>query len=157
PGQQRMAAAVERAVATGEHLLVQAGTGTGKSLAYLVPALRVDGPVVVSTSTLALQSQLVDHDLPRLCDAVAPLLGRRPTFALLRGRHHCRGLARLDATAADEGPDALFDLTGKSRRWLNKAGRLGRQVQRLRNWGLETATGNRDELDPKVKNAAWQL
>src|SRR5690606_25064600 len=157
PGQQRMAAAVERAVATGEHLLVQAGTGTGKSLAYLVPALLVDGPVVVSTSTLALQSQLVDHDLPRLCDAVEPLLGRRPTFALLKGRHHYLCLARLDATATDEGPEALFDLTGEGTRWLGEAGRLGRQVQRLRDWGLETATGDRDELDPGVEDTAWRL
>src|SRR5690606_27857955 len=58
PGQQQMVQAVARAAVTGEHLLVQAGTGTGKSLAYLVPALLVDGPVVVSTATLALQSQL---------------------------------------------------------------------------------------------------
>jgi ATP-dependent DNA helicase DinG len=157
PGQQRMAAAVDRAVATGEHLLVQAGTGTGKSLAYLVPALRVDGPVVVSTSTLALQSQLVDHDLPRLVDAVEPLLGRRPTFALLKGRHHYLCLARLEATAADEGPEALFDLTGEGTRWLGEAGRLGRQVQRLREWGEQTATGDRDELDPGVDDAAWRL
>ena len=75
---------------------MQAGTGTGKSLAYLAPALTVDGPVVVSTATLALQSQLVEHDLPRLADAVAPLLGRRPTFAVLKGRHHYLCLARLD-------------------------------------------------------------
>jgi ATP-dependent DNA helicase DinG len=81
PGQQAMAAAVARAAATGEHLLVQAGTGTGKSLAYLVPALahavRHDAPVVVSTATLALQAQVVDRDLPRVADALTPLLGRR--------------------------------------------------------------------------------
>ena len=81
PGQQRMADAVAEAVEGSEHLLVQAGTGTGKSLAYLVPSLLVDGPVVVSTATLALQHQLVDHDLPRLAEAVAPVLGRTPTFA----------------------------------------------------------------------------
>ena len=68
-----MAAAVAEAVAEEEHLLVQAGTGTGKSLAYLVPALLVDGPVVVSTATLALQHQLVDQDLPRLAEAVEPI------------------------------------------------------------------------------------
>jgi ATP-dependent DNA helicase DinG len=66
PGQQAMAEAVEAAVRDEQHLLVQAGTGTGKSLAYLVPALLAEPPVVVSTATLALQHQLVDHDLPRL-------------------------------------------------------------------------------------------
>ena len=88
PGQVRMAEAVARAFATGEHLAVQAGTGTGKSLAYLVPAIARaiadESPVVVSTATIALQRQLVDRDLPRLVDAVAAGLPRRPTFALLR-------------------------------------------------------------------------
>src|SRR3954470_9606642 len=81
PGQEEMAAAIERAVKDREHLLVQAGTGTGKSLAYLTPALLVDGPVVVSTATLALQNQLVEHDLPRLADAVEPVLARRPGWS----------------------------------------------------------------------------
>src|SRR5207248_205578 len=103
PGQQAMAAAVAKAAETGEHLLVQAGTGTGKSLAYLVPSLLVDGPVVVSTATLALQSQLVDHDLPRLEIGRASCRGRRPTFAVLKGRHHYVCLARL-AAAGGEGP-----------------------------------------------------
>jgi ATP-dependent DNA helicase DinG len=159
PGQQRMAAAVADAAASGEHLLVQAGTGTGKSLAYLAPALLVDGPVVISTATLALQSQLVDHDLPKLCDAVEPLLGRRPTFAVLKGRHHYLCLAKLDATGTDDSPEALFDTAGSGgTTWLGEAGRLGRQIQRLRDWGLEdTATGDRDELDPGVDDAAWRL
>ena len=89
-GQVRMAEAVGNALATGEHLAVQAGTGTGKSLAYLVPALRhaVDTghTVVVSTATIALQNQLVGRDLPRVVDAVAPGLGVRPAFAILKGR-----------------------------------------------------------------------
>src|SRR2546423_5205026 len=109
PGQQAMAAAVAKAAETVEHLLVQAGTGTGKSLAYLIPALLVDGPVVVSTATLALQSQLVDHDLPRLAKAVKPLLGREPTFAVLKGRHHYLCLARLDSSTAEEPDDVLFE------------------------------------------------
>lgn len=158
PGQQRMAAAVAQAAETGEHLLVQAGTGTGKSLAYLVPALLVDGPVVISTATLALQSQLVDVDLPRLCDTVEPLLGRRPSFAVLKGRHHYLCLARVDSTGADEPQDGLFDAAGTGgNTWVGEAGRLGRQIQRLRDWGLESTTGDRDELDPGVEDAAWRL
>jgi ATP-dependent DNA helicase DinG len=157
-GQVRMATAVAQAVADGEHLLVQAGTGTGKSLAYLVPSLLVGGPVVVSTATLALQHQLVEHDLPRLADAVTPLLGRRPTFAVLKGRHHYLCLAKLDGSGAEEA-DGLFDVgggTGGSVKWLGEAGRLGKQVVRLREWALETGTGDRDELDPGVDDTAWR-
>lgn len=151
-----MAAAIASAVSSGEHLLVQAGTGTGKSLAYLVPALLVEGPVVVSTATLALQHQLVDRDLPRLADAVEPLLGRRPTFAVLKGRHHYLCLAKLDSAQADE-PDALFDVdAGGPTRWLGEAGRLGQQMQRLREWAKETSTGDRDELDPGVDETVWR-
>jgi ATP-dependent DNA helicase DinG len=161
PGQQKMAEAIERSIATREHLLVQAGTGTGKSLAYLTPALTVDGPVVVSTATLALQSQLVDHDLPRLADAVEPLLGRRPTFAVLKGRHHYLCLARLDNSTEDEPEDTLFDAPaarpGGGTKWLGEAGRLGKQVQRLRDWAEKTDTGDRDELDPGVDDQAWRL
>ncbi|TYC26015.1 ATP-dependent DNA helicase [Micromonospora sp. MP36] len=158
PGQQQMAEAIERSIASGEHLLVQAGTGTGKSLAYLAPALTVDGPVVVSTATLALQSQLVDHDLPRLADAVEPLLGRRPTFAVLKGRHHYLCLARLDSSVEDEPEEALFDAPrpGGGTKWLGEAGRLGKQMQRLRDWAEETATGDRDELDPGVDDQVWR-
>ena len=77
-GQIEMAGAVEQAMNDGEHLLVQAGTGTGKSLGYLVPAiLRANKGVmpdgtnrtVIATATLALQRQLVDHDLPSAVDA----------------------------------------------------------------------------------------
>ncbi|MEU1585810.1 ATP-dependent DNA helicase [Micromonospora sp. NPDC005710] len=171
PGQLQMTTAIEECVASGEHLLVQAGTGTGKSLAYLAPALTVDGPVVVSTATLALQSQLVDHDLPRLADAVEPVLGRRPTFAVLKGRHHYLCLARLDNSTEDEPEDALFDAPaarpgggalGKPDpaqpvKWLGEAGRLGKQVERLRAWAEKTATGDRDELDPGVDEQAWRL
>ncbi len=147
-----------RSADTGEHLLVQAGTGTGKSLAYLTPALLVDGPVVISTATLALQSQLVDHDLPRLVAAVEPLLGRRPTFAVLKGRHHYLCMARLDNSSADEPDDALFDAPPSGRtRWLGEVGRLGKQIGRLRDWAMETATGDRDELDPGVDDQSWRL
>ncbi|WP_425413405.1 ATP-dependent DNA helicase [Micromonospora pallida] len=161
PGQQQMVTAIEECVTAREHLLVQAGTGTGKSLGYLAPALTVDGPVVVSTATLALQAQLVEHDLPRLAESVEPLLGRQPTFAVLKGRHHYLCLARLDSSTEDEPVDTLFDAapanSGGGTRWLGEAGRLGKQVQRLRDWAMETDTGDRDELDPGVDDQAWRL
>jgi ATP-dependent DNA helicase DinG len=158
PGQREMATAIEQAVREQEHLLVQAGTGTGKSLAYLVPSLLTDGPVVISTATLALQHQLVDHDLPRLASAVAARLRRTPTFAVLKGRHHYLCLAKLDGGTAEE-PDALFDAGesgGGTVRWLGEAGRLGKQIQRIRDWADETRTGDRDELDPGVDDLTWR-
>ena len=84
-----MAAAVDNAIQNKEHLAVQAGTGTGKSLAYLIPSLRyavrTGRTVVISTATIALQRQLVDRDLPRLAEALAKPLRRAPEFAILRG------------------------------------------------------------------------
>jgi ATP-dependent DNA helicase DinG len=157
PGQQEMVRAITEALETGEHLLVQAGTGTGKSLAYLTPALLVDGPVVISTATLALQSQLVDHDLPRLVKAVTPLLHRQPTYAVLKGRHHYVCLARLESSTEEEPEDALFDSAGGGTKWLGRAGRLGKQVQRLREWASDSRAGDRDELDPGVDDQAWRL
>ena len=154
-----MAEAVASAMESGKHLLVQAGTGTGKSLAYLVPALlhSEDRPIVVSTATLALQSQLIDVDLPRLVDAVEPLLGRRPTYAVLKGRHHYACLAKLEV--ADEPADDLFsdpDSPAGGTVWLGEASRIGRQVQRIRDWVLESETGDREELDPGVDDRVWR-
>jgi ATP-dependent DNA helicase DinG len=155
PGQEEMAAAVEAAALTGEHLIVQAGTGTGKSLAYLVPALHTGGTVVVSTATLALQAQLVDSDLPRLADAVEPVLRRRPKFALLKGRHHYLCRAKLDGSTAEDPTDGLFD-DGPGQ-WLGAAGKLGKQMTRLREWAGETETGDRTELEPGVDDQTWRL
>src|SRR5207302_3980097 len=111
-GQVKMAEAVGRAIRTGEHLAVQAGTGTGKSLAYLVPAIRhavqQNETVVVSTATIALQRQLVDRDLPRLAKALKPLLGREPTFAILKGRRNYLCLHRVHNGAPEEPEEAAL-------------------------------------------------
>jgi ATP-dependent DNA helicase DinG len=152
-----MVAAIDRAIRDREHLLVQAGTGTGKSLAYLTPALLVDGPVVVSTATLALQNQLVEHDLPRLSAAVQPVLGRQPTFAVLKGRHHYLCRAKMEHADEEAPTDTLFDdAPPRATQWLGEAGRLGKQIQRLQEWAEKTATGDRDELDPGVDETAWR-
>jgi ATP-dependent DNA helicase DinG len=155
-GQQEMAAAVARAFETGEHLVVQAGTGTGKSLAYLIPAivrsLGDDSPVVVSTATIALQRQLVDRDLPRLADSLADALPRRPRFALLKGRRNYLCLNKIhNGGAADDdsdGPqDELFDAMAVTA--------LGRDVQRLTAWASTTDSGDRDDLKPGVADRSW--
>jgi ATP-dependent DNA helicase DinG len=153
PGQVEMAEAVEHAIRTGEHLAVQAGTGTGKSLAYLVPAVRhavaEDATVVISTATIALQRQLVDRDLPRLAKALKGALGREPTFAILKGRRNYLCLHRLHSGAPEEPEEpGLFDPFAVSR--------LGREVKRLHEWSSETETGDRDELVPGVGDQAWR-
>jgi ATP-dependent DNA helicase DinG len=162
PGQQSMAEAVARAAETGEHLLVQAGTGTGKSLAYLVPAV-VHGvstgtPVIVSTATLALQAQIVDRDLPRVAAALAPALGRSATWQLVKGRRNylCRQKL-LGGFPADD--DALFDLPGvadDAPKAAAPGSRLGKEILRLREWAETTRTGDRDELVPGVSERAWR-
>ena len=150
-----MAEAVQHAIETGEHLAVQAGTGTGKSLAYLVPAIRyavaARTTVVVATATIALQSQLIDRDLPRLVPAVAPLLGQEPTFAILKGRRNYLCLHRQRGGPADDLQDALFEPVD-----TGPTSPLGRQVKRLHEWAEQTATGDRDELVPGVPDAAWR-
>lgn len=152
-GQVRMAEAVGTAIRTGEHLAVQAGTGTGKSLAYLVPAIRHavehGTTVVVSTATIALQRQLVDRDLPRLAKALAKPLGREPTFAILKGRRNYLCLHRVHTGAPEEPEDTgLFDAFAVSR--------IGREVKRLHEWSSDTETGDRDELVPGVSEQAWR-
>lgn len=162
-GQIEMATAVAHAFETGEHLVVQAGTGTGKSLAYLVPAIvhsvRGDAPVVVSTATIALQRQLVDRDLPRLADSLAGYLPRRPTFALLKGRRNYLCLNKIhgstssgstepDSTGAQDRPqEELFDSMAVTT--------LGRDVQRLTAWASTTESGDRDDLKPGVSDRSW--
>ncbi len=147
-----MAEAVERSLRDGGHLAVQAGTGTGKSLAYLVPAaahsMASGTAVVVATATIALQRQLVDRDLPRLSEALTPLLGRPPVFAILKGRRNYLCLHRLRSGAPEDPADMLFDPGAVSA--------VGRQVQRLAEWADRTGTGDRDELVPGVDDRAWR-
>lgn len=177
-GQMMMAEAVGNALTTGEHLAVQAGTGTGKSLAYLVPSLRhaVDTgrTVVVSTATIALQNQLVDRDLPRLSAALEPSLGVSPSHAILKGRGNYLCLHRVGSGPVDEADpeevetEELFDLplggestaartpAQASPRDTGPTSRLGREIARLHDWAQDTETGDRDDLPRGVSDAAWR-
>lgn len=156
-----MAHAVARAFDSGQHLLVQAGTGTGKSLAYLVPAalraLSGDGPVVVSTATLALQAQLVERDLPQLAVVLQQTQGLRPlTWATVKGRANYACLHRVHAGVPDDDGALvpLGEVSGEV-----SGGPLGRAVLRLRRWverqEAEGGPGDRDHLEP-VDDRAWQ-
>lgn len=150
PGQVRMATAVTTALEKERHLAVQAGTGTGKSLAYLVPAFRhaqeTGHTVIVSTATLALQRQLVERDLPRLAEALEPHLDKKPTFAIMKGRSNYVCLNKVSRAAELE--DALLDEDAVSY--------LGRHVQRVYEWAEDTETGDREDLEPGVPDLAWR-
>lgn len=151
PGQAAMAGAVAEAVDDRSHLLVQAGTGTGKSLGYLVPALAHGERVVVATATLALQRQLVERDLPRTVDALHPLLRRRPQFAMLKGRSNYLCLHRLHEGVPQEEEEGLFDQFEAAA----PSSKLGQDLLRMRDWADETETGDRDDLTPGVSDRAW--
>ena len=154
PGQTVMAQRVWDAMDSGTHLAVQAGTGTGKSVAYLVPAFRLAaehrGPVVVSTATIALQRQLVDRDLPRLAAALRDPIGRAPSFAIFKGRGNYVCKHKLKNAPEDDADAALISRA-------NAAGNsLGAHIKRLHEWAEQTTTGDRDELVPGVPDLAWR-
>ncbi|MCQ9676863.1 ATP-dependent DNA helicase [Corynebacterium sp. BF-R-2] len=151
-GQVRMATAVASALEKERHLAVQAGTGTGKSLAYLVPAFRhaqeTGSTVIVSTATLALQRQLVERDLPRLAEALEPHLAKKPTFAIMKGRSNYVCLNKVSRASELESEDTLLDADSPSA--------LGRHVQRVYEWAEDTETGDREDLEPGVPDLAWR-
>jgi ATP-dependent DNA helicase DinG len=149
PGQVEMAGAVRAAMESGQHLLVQAGTGTGKSLGYLVPALLHRDRVVVATATLALQHQLVERDIPALLEAAAEVMGEHPSYAVLKGRSNYACLHRIrDGVPDDQG--TLVDLP---------EGTVGGEVVRLRTWAeRESAAGGPGDRDsaPSHADRVWR-
>ena len=162
-GQVTMVREVVRSVADGAHLLVQAGTGTGKSLGYLVPAMvhavQTGDRVVVSTATLALQRQVLTKDAPVAADAVEQVTGTRPEVALLKGWQNYLCRHRLDGGyPQDEDESALFgvgDAIAQPAAGHGADASLGEQVVRLREWAARTDTGDRDDLVPGVSQRAW--
>ena len=148
-GQVRMAEAVARAMETEQHLLVQAGTGTGKSLAYLVPSLLHEKRVVVATATLALQHQLVERDLPRLVEAVKDS-GVDTSYAVLKGRSNYACLHRVREGVPDDQGTLEVELP---------TGTLGKKVLELREWVEEQAedggSGERDNA-PRHTDKEWR-
>jgi ATP-dependent DNA helicase DinG len=146
PGQREMAIAVGTAIESDRHLIVQAGTGTGKSVGYLVPALLSGRKVVVATATKALQDQLAAKDLPFLQEH----LGSPFEFAVVKGRsnYFCRQRGLEVAGGGDtlsfDGADVDPSDTGFSA-----------QVKRLLKFGAESETGDRSELDFEPSPKAW--
>jgi ATP-dependent DNA helicase DinG len=149
PGQIAMAESVAEAMEDNRHLLVQAGTGTGKSLGYLVPALLHHDRVVVATATLALQHQLVERDIPALLEAASEQFGEQGSYAVLKGRSNYACLHRVrEGVPDDQG--VLVDLP---------EGSQGAEVLALREWVEEQATeggnGERDHA-PRHTDRIWR-
>ncbi|MFJ2754894.1 ATP-dependent DNA helicase [Nocardioides sp. NPDC087217] len=148
-GQVLMADAVAQALADEEHLLVEAGTGTGKSLAYLVPSLLHDSRVVVATATLALQHQLVERDLPRLVKAIGSRPGVDASYAVLKGRSNYACLHRVREGAPDD-QGTLVDVP---------LGPMAEKVLELRRWAEKEAekggSGERDSA-PRHTDREWR-
>jgi ATP-dependent DNA helicase DinG len=137
PGQLEMAKAVERALTEHRHLIVEAGTGTGKTLAYLLPALRTGQRVIVSTGTKALQDQLYFRDLPFLETLLGPL---RVCYMKGRANYLCRHkLAALRSQPILTGLEEID------------------QYRQIAEWEQETETGDRAELSGMPETSAlWQ-
>jgi ATP-dependent DNA helicase DinG len=133
--QGALAAAVARALATSEHLVAEAGTGTGKSLAYLIPALESGRRVVIATATKALQEQLLAKDVP----AAAAALGREVRVAVLKGRQNYVCRRQLQTF----GPMLLRDADDEV------------VFEALQPWLAETKTGDRAELAFEPSVALW--
>ncbi len=144
PGQRRMSAAVARALEERRGLLVEAGTGIGKTLAYLVPALESGQRVVVSTGTRALQDQIARNDLPLLRE----LLSRPFSAVVLKGisNYVCK---RKLADLMHEGRDDDHSPRGATR------GRSLSMIERVFDWAGESATGDRAEVEWIGEDDAW--
>ncbi|HAB58599.1 MAG TPA: hypothetical protein DCE75_11160 [Acidimicrobiaceae bacterium] len=146
-GQVDMGRAVADAIENDGHTVVQAGTGTGKSLAYLVPAVLSDRPTVVATATKALQDQLAGKDLPFLAEHLdVPF-----RFAVLKGRSNYLCLQRLDELEADDRLDLDLDDTERDGGSID-SDTLGE----LRAFAATSAIGDRAELET-VDDRTWRL
>lgn len=141
PQQQQMAVAVARALVNSEHLVVEAGTGVGKSLAYLIPAiLHAVGrgkKAVVSTHTINLQEQLTEKDLP-LLERILPVRFR---FTMLKGRQNYLCTRRLRKTLRQA--DSLFTTTERQ------------ELQRIVEWSLHTTDGSLSDFDQEPDPKVW--
>ena len=143
-GQIEMAEAVANALTDRHHLMVQAGTGTGKSLAYLIPALVHGRKVLVATATLALQRQLVDRDLPAVVPALEKVLGRSITFGIYKGVGNYICLQKMNADEVDPDGELLLE-----------SSYLEKDAKRLIAWAKTPGvSGDRDDA-PEVDRRVW--
>lgn len=151
-GQQQMVSTIVEGLCAGGHRIIQAGTGTGKSLGYLVPAAahalsEGGGTVVVSTATIALQRQLMEKDLPLLASTLEKEYGVTLTFAVLKGRNNYVCLQKLHSEIPDPDGEALFEVS---------RGVLGDQAVAVRAWATNTDTGDKDDFGDDIDPRVWR-
>ena len=143
-GQIEMAEAVANALTDRHHLMVQAGTGTGKSLAYLIPGIVHGRKVLVATATIALQRQLVDRDLPAVVPALEKLLGREVTYAIYKGVGNYVCLQKMNSDDVDPDGELVMEVSS-----------LEKDAKRLSAWAKSAgASGDRDDA-PEVDRRVW--
>ena len=147
-GQNEMAVAIALAVERNRHLIVQAGTGTGKTLGYLVPLIASGKRIVVSTYTKALQDQLAANDLPLLAQVLGKELDRNISWAVLKGRSNYICAQRVDEIAAPK--QAKLDLETVSVK-------VTKEVSRLTEWFTQTDTGDQGDLTWSPSDQAWRM
>ncbi|HUY05885.1 MAG TPA: ATP-dependent DNA helicase [Acidimicrobiales bacterium] len=149
-GQREMALAVARSIDRGHHLVVRAGTGTGKSLAYLVPAVLSEKKVVIATATKALQHQLFDKDLPSLAEAgIADF-----DYAILKGRSNYLCVQRL-REASESGQQEEFVAPGEDSKDPLPVESRSEQARAIIAWARTTKTGDQTELDFEPDARVW--
>ena len=143
-GQIEMAEAVANALTDGHHLMVQAGTGTGKSLAYLIPPLVHGKKTLVATATLALQRQLVERDLPAVVPALEKVLGREITYAIYKGVGNYICLQKMNSEEPDPDGEIMLGISS-----------LEKDAKRLHEWARKPGvSGDRDDA-PEVDRRVW--
>ena len=142
-GQLEMATAISDSFKNRKNFAVQAGTGTGKSLAYLIPAILSNERVIIATATKALQDQLANKDLPLL----AQFLDEPVVYTVIKGRNNYLCKQRL----------AEMEVTGSQLELEDSAqvGRLGKQVTEIISWSEETISGDRSELAFEPDSRVW--
>jgi len=161
-GQREMAHGVLAALESGRHYAVRAGTGTGKSVAYLVPALLSGKRVLVATATKALQEQLARNDLP----LVAAVIGRRVRYAVLKGRSNylCRQRLVESASRGTQGQFTPGQFTpgqftqgqlASGATEGRRDGSLGAEAAAVAEWASTTKTGDVGELDFEPDARVW--
>jgi ATP-dependent DNA helicase DinG len=143
-GQIEMAEAVANALTDRHHLMVQAGTGTGKSLAYLIPPLVHGRKVLVATATLALQRQLIERDLPAVVPALEKVLGREITYAIYKGVGNYICLQKMNSEEPDADGEIMLGISS-----------LEKDAKRLHEWARKPgSSGDRDDA-PEVDRRVW--
>jgi ATP-dependent DNA helicase DinG len=144
-GQREMADAIRLGIAERKHVAVQAGTGTGKTLAYLVPAILSGRRTVVATATKALQDQLAGKDLPFL----EAHLDHPFSWALLKGRSNYLCMQRLSEVISGRQDDGQLALDGVAER------APAEELLQLSRWATTSLTGDRAELQVEPSERAW--